>query len=442
MIRVRTFACALNRAEADALNRESGRHYTNTLVWHYRFYRRSGHWLSPYDAQRVEDALGGPTILHAHSRDAAQNGFYEAVKVAREQKKQGIEDVHYPHKRKRFRTTTWKKTGIRRDGDTLLLARAKGNPPLRVTLPEHLRPLPVSSFSQMELVYDLAHRNYAWHLTVDDAIVPDVPKEPQRIIGVDLGEIHPAAMTDGEEAAIVVCRELRSQQQYRAKRLSELRAKQDKLPCAKKKGPKSRQWWRLQKRINRFLAHMDNVIRDIDHKVSRAMADYAHGREADEVTFGDVRDIADGKRLRKEQQQKIALWSHGRQRRYAEEKLDAYGIGHSLTSEPGTTKTCPMPGCGRRNNPRGRRYRCSGCGYGGHRDVVGAANILSVRTTGTVGNRLPPTRVMYLHPVLRGKRQQRHELQAKNRTAARRSSRLDTAEMARLGSTEREAAWL
>jgi hypothetical protein len=59
-----------------------------------------------------------------------------------------------------------------------------------------------------------------------------------------------------------------------------------------------------------------------------------------------------------------------------------------------------------------------------------------------VGKPLPMTRVMYLHPVLRGKRQQRYELQAKNRTEARRSSRLDTAEMARLGSTEREAAWL
>jgi hypothetical protein len=32
MIRVQTFPCSLAKAEADALNRESGRHYTNVLV--------------------------------------------------------------------------------------------------------------------------------------------------------------------------------------------------------------------------------------------------------------------------------------------------------------------------------------------------------------------------------------------------------------------------
>jgi hypothetical protein len=41
----------------------------------------------------------------------------------------------YPHKRKRFRTTIWKNTGIRvRDG-VLLLARARGLEPVRVDLP-------------------------------------------------------------------------------------------------------------------------------------------------------------------------------------------------------------------------------------------------------------------------------------------------------------------
>ncbi len=34
MIRVQTFPCSLAKADADALNRESGRVYTNMLVWH------------------------------------------------------------------------------------------------------------------------------------------------------------------------------------------------------------------------------------------------------------------------------------------------------------------------------------------------------------------------------------------------------------------------
>lgn len=39
MMRVQTLPCSLAKAEANTLNRESGRHYTNTLVWHYRIYR-------------------------------------------------------------------------------------------------------------------------------------------------------------------------------------------------------------------------------------------------------------------------------------------------------------------------------------------------------------------------------------------------------------------
>jgi hypothetical protein len=36
MIRTHSIPCTLPKAEADALNRESGRVYTETLVWHYR----------------------------------------------------------------------------------------------------------------------------------------------------------------------------------------------------------------------------------------------------------------------------------------------------------------------------------------------------------------------------------------------------------------------
>jgi putative transposase len=124
MIPVQTFPCSLAKAAADALNRESGRHYMHVLVWHYRIYRRTGHWLSAVAAQRLEDSLGGPTSLHAHSRDAAQQGFYDACKVARSQQKVGL-DMRYPYRRHFLWTTTWKNTGIRIGEGVMLLSRAK-----------------------------------------------------------------------------------------------------------------------------------------------------------------------------------------------------------------------------------------------------------------------------------------------------------------------------
>ena len=124
MLRTVQFPCALPKSDADALNAESGRVYTDMLVRHYRVNRKQAAWLAPSSGERLEDALGGPTTLHAHSRDAAQQGFYKACKTARACRDIGL-DVKYPHKRKRWRTTIWKASkGIRLHADTLYLGRA------------------------------------------------------------------------------------------------------------------------------------------------------------------------------------------------------------------------------------------------------------------------------------------------------------------------------
>ena len=89
MLRTVQFACTLPKAEADTLNAESGRIYTDMLVSHYRLYRKQGVWLTHQNGERWEDLHGGPTTLHAHSRDAAQQGFYKACKTARACRKSG-----------------------------------------------------------------------------------------------------------------------------------------------------------------------------------------------------------------------------------------------------------------------------------------------------------------------------------------------------------------
>lgn len=96
MIRTHTLPCTLARAEADALNRESGRVYTETLIWQYRIYRRKGIWLSPGASERLGDFLSS-TSLHAHSRDGAQQAFHKACKTAKANRSSGAK---YPHQQK------------------------------------------------------------------------------------------------------------------------------------------------------------------------------------------------------------------------------------------------------------------------------------------------------------------------------------------------------
>jgi putative transposase len=300
MMRTIQLACTLPKSEADALNRESGRIYTDMLVRHYRLYRNQGVWLAPKSGERLEDVLGGPTSLHAYSRDAPQQGFYKACKTAKTCRQQGLE-VKYPHRRKRFRITIWKSSSIALKGERLLLARARGLAPVVAPLPPHLIALSKARFLEARLVWDQAARHYSWYLVVEDGNTPEPLSLEENTTSIDLGEIHPASLTDDKETAIITCRALRANQQYTAKRLSEIHTKQDR----KHRG--SRSWKRLQRRKTRFLAKQRRRARDMEHKVSRAVVTWAKERSLGMLVIGDVRDVADGKRLNTKSQQKIGL---------------------------------------------------------------------------------------------------------------------------------------
>src|SRR6266545_485780 len=182
VIRTHMLPCAIPRAEADALNRESGRVYTETLVWHYRIYRRKGIWLSPGAAERLGDYLS-PTTLHAHSRDAAQQAFYKACKTAKANRGMGAK---YPHKRKYYRPTIWKNSGIRVQNGAVLLARARGLTPIVVALPPAFQAFGKAAFVEMRLIYDRIARRYQWHLVVDDGVQPP-DRAGDQTLAADLG---------------------------------------------------------------------------------------------------------------------------------------------------------------------------------------------------------------------------------------------------------------
>ena len=141
---------------------------------------------------------------------------------------------------------------------------------------------------------------------IEDGCAPLPAPGTGTTAAVDLGEIHPAAVTDGTATVIISCRALRANQQYTAKRLSEIRAKQAR------KQQHSRGWKRLQRRKNRFLAKQKRRARDMEHKVSRAVVTWAKERAVGTLVIGDVRDVADGKRLQRQEPAedwRVVAWS-------------------------------------------------------------------------------------------------------------------------------------
>ena len=69
-------------------------------------------------------------------------------------------------------------------------------------------------------------------------------------------------------------------------------------------------------------------------------------------------------------------------------KAERLGIEVSQVDPAYTSQECPA--CGKHNTAADRTYRCSECGWRGHRDAVGAANIS--RRTGLAGHRQGATR--------------------------------------------------
>jgi putative transposase len=389
MIRTSIIRCHLKREKADALNRASGQIYTGLLVQHWRVVRKKSIWLSEKSGTRLSD-LRTTATLHAHSIDAAQQGFYKACKTAK-----AIKNIDptakYPHRRKKFRTTIWKNTAIKRKEKLLALSNGRKGETILIDLPPSL--WGVHAVQEVRLVYDKKARRYHWHIVVEHGKQPK-PAPGTNIVSVDLGEIHPAVVGDEVESVIITGRERRHETQGHAKRLAKMSA----ALSTKKKG--SRRYRKFVRAKVRMKAKHERVIRDMEHKFSRAIVDVAVELKANTIVMGDVRDIADGIDKGKEHNQRMSQWNHGKVRSFVEYKAQAEGIEVVLQNEAYTTKTCPH--CGHRHKPKGRTYRCpSGTlwvRFQSHRDVVGQINILSAYKFGEPGKIPAPTTIKHRTP--------------------------------------------
>ena len=146
-------------------------------------------------------------------------------------------------------------------------------------------------------------------------------------------------------------------------------------------------------------AKHEGVMRDMEHKISRAIVDVAVDQEASTIAIGDVRDIADGVDCGKVQNGRMSRWNHGKVRTFVKYKAEAEGIKVELVNEAYSTQTCPQ--CTHRHKPKGRNYSCPACRFQAHRDVVGMVNILSRFKTGDVGKIPAPSETKYRIPVRR-----------------------------------------
>lgn len=390
MIRTHIIPCKLPKSICNAMNRESGCIYTDTMLMHWDVLNRTKIWLNQYDATKINDKLRKNikkyyASLHSHSIDAAQAGFYKALITSKAARNIGY-DIKYPWKYKWYRTTIWKNDTIKFKNGVVLLSNGSHGKDISFKFN-----IDVLKILEVRLVFNKRAKKYFWHIVVENGKSIKTPSGTN-IVSIDLGEIHPAVIGDENESVIISCRELRSQKQGHNKRL----AKISKAISRKRKG--SRKYKQLIKTKTRLKSKYENVVKNITHKISKTIVDVAIELQSNTIVVGDIRKIGDKVNLGTCSNQKISQWNHGKLLEYVEYKADAEGIALKLINEAFTSQTCPK--CQQRHKPKGRKYFCPSCGFQSHRDIVGQINILSKYKYNDVGRILPSENIKYRRPAV------------------------------------------
>ena len=372
----------------DGINRLGGRIYSKTVSLTFRTHQQKGFWISDSGLKKYLKFKDYPS--HAHSVQAiiddscgARRSFFSNLK--------NNPNAKPPHKTRKFHTFTWRATGISYKRGKLRLSMGVGRDPLYLKIDKKFHKVVPAEVS---LVYNRTTHHYEFHATY--ATKPKKSKgKAGSAVAVDMGEIHPITAFDGLNADIYNGREHRSKVRYREKSKASINRKLSRC----KRG--SSRWKKLKRAKNRTLAALTAQLRDMRHKITSRFVSACYERKIETIVIGDLTHIRQSIQYGKKANEKLHQWAFSQIREMITYKAKAVGIQVDTQDEAYTSQTCPS--CGHRKKPSRRTYHCSKCEWQGHRDVVGASNILTAYQgwlfNPVVGAVVSPAGIRY-HPDL------------------------------------------
>jgi putative transposase len=377
-------------AHCQALRQEAGRLWTD-LVHLHAAARSQGHWLDASDLEHAtkggQYALGSQTVQALCQKFAAN--IDTATALRKQEAAHGAVTTQYPHHAPPSQTVVWKDQGIIWDQPGHIgLKNGLGRPYLYLPLPARSQRAHVR---KVELTWRADHDELCLTLDTGQALPPPLPTG--EVAGIDLGEVHIASVSTTRRHALILSgRLLRSFKQGRTKAHAAIQAKLSRCQ------PDSRRAKRLRQRQAEVSARLYRQQRKILHQAARKVIGFCQDEGVRRMVVGDVRDIQTGVSLGHVTNQKISQWLHGQFARYLREKAARVGIVVEWIDEAYSTKTCSSCGHVHSFSPRGRRFRCLGCGVTRHRDVNGSDNLCSKGAYGRYGQ-VQADRVKYLRPI-------------------------------------------
>jgi putative transposase len=220
--------------------------------------------------------------------------------------------------------------------------------------------------------------HYERCLTLDAGAALPPPLPAGAVAGVDLGEVHVAAVTTTRRQALVVSgRQLRSCKHWRNTVHRMLHERLSRRQAG------SRRAKRLLRRQAQLSAEVYRQQREMLHQAARTVVAFCQ---------------AEGVSLGKQTNQKISQWPHGQVTRYVREQAARLGMVVEWINEAYSTRTCSHSGHVQSSSPRRRRVRWAGCGAQVQRDVNGASHICSKAAHG-VYSKVHADTITYLRPI-------------------------------------------
>jgi putative transposase len=326
----------------------------------------------------------GRFALAAQSVQQIYQAFLANIESTKKlRKKHPKMKMRYPYREKRFYPILWPRQGMNVQADRLVLPMGRGRSSivLPLVLPEDC--------GGCKLVW---RDGYELHVSVCAPVqetagsaVSATPVEVRAT--VDLGEIHQAAVTTSTDKALMVTgRGIRTIKRQRQQALGSIAKKRSR--CTKG----SRRYRKLQRARAKVSSRCERRVRDLRHKGTRQVIDFCKAEGVTSLYAGNphgVRKQSCGRR----HNGRLSAWEYGKDLKYLAEKAERAGIQFASGTERGTSSRCPE--CGYRHKPPGRTWRCKKCGFTGHRDIVGSANMHELAFQQKVAF---PRSVTYLRP--------------------------------------------
>jgi putative transposase len=135
------------------------------------------------------------------------------------------------------------------------------------------------------------------------------------------------------------------------------------------------------KKVKQIKDRESRIVKDINHKVSKALVLFAKKNDAC-LVMEDLKEIRQTAKMRKKQRYSLHSWSFYQQKAMIEYKAKKYGVSVHYVEPQYTSQRCSRCGHIEQANRKGNIFRCKKCGIVEDSGVNAGFNIASLHQQG------------------------------------------------------------